>query len=145
MIIINCFLAYREPTLFSLGEKRAEIVGLFQDTLPRKSRISEFRTQNCTDFTYRLRTDSYVNFREYCKQFEINTARQFCRKYLLSDTLNIESRKHNLTYSLRFYFYQLNLEGFSIYHVSCQINRKDQTSPKLPAVTGTRELAVGPS
>ena len=31
--------------------------------------------QNCTHFTYNVRTDSYVSCREYCKQFEINTTR----------------------------------------------------------------------
>jgi hypothetical protein len=35
--------------------------------------------KTCTHFTYSLRTDSYVCCREYCKQFEINTA-----KHLLS-------------------------------------------------------------
>ena len=46
--------------------------------------------QNCTHFTYSLRTDSYVSYRVYCKQFEINT---FYRRHLFSDTLNIESKK----------------------------------------------------
>ena len=31
--------------------------------------------RNCTHFTYSLRTDSYINCREYCKQFEIDSAR----------------------------------------------------------------------
>ena len=31
--------------------------------------------QNCTHFTYSLRTESHVRCRVYCKQFEINTAR----------------------------------------------------------------------
>jgi hypothetical protein len=31
--------------------------------------------QNCTHFTYSLRTDSCLNCREYCEQFEINTVR----------------------------------------------------------------------
>ena len=29
--------------------------------------------QNCTHFTYSLRTDPYVSCWEYCKQFEINS------------------------------------------------------------------------
>ena len=58
----------------------------------------------------------------------------FCRQYLLPDTLNIESKKHNLTYSLRLYLYLLYLGGFLIYFVSCQTNRRGQISPKVPKV-----------
>ena len=83
--------------------------------------------RNCTHFTYSLKTNSYVSCREYCKQFEINTA-----IHLLPDTLNIDSNKHNLTYILRLYFYLSYLGGSLIYFVSCQTNRRGQTSPKVP-------------
>jgi hypothetical protein len=52
----------------------------------------------------------------------------FCQHYLLQDALNIEC-KHNLTYSLRLYFYLLYLGGYFI--------RSSQTSPKVPVVSGT--------
>ena len=76
---------------------------------------------NCAHFTYSLRTDSYVSCREYCRQFEMNTARYF--KY--------RKQKLNPTYSLRFYFYLLYLGGFLIYFVSCQTNLRGQTFPKV--------------
>ena len=72
----------------------------------------------------------------------------FCRQYLLSHTLNIESKKLYLTYSLRLYFYVLYLGGFFMHFVSCQTNQRGQTSPKVPkapVVSGTWELVVRPS
>ena len=55
---------------------------------------------NCTRFTFSLRTDSYVICRGYCKQFEINIATHLLPAVFrqLSDTLNIESKKHNPNY-----------------------------------------------
>jgi hypothetical protein len=61
----------------------------------------------------------------------------FCWQYLLSDTFNIESKKYNFTYSLSLYFNALYLGGFLMYFVSCLTNRRGQTFPKVPVVTGT--------
>ena len=105
--------------------------------------------KNCTHFTYSLRTDSYVSCRDIVNNLKLILSDIFCRQYILPDTLNIESKKYNLTYSLRlFYFYLLYLGAFWIYFVSCQTNRRVQTSlevPKIPVAPGTWELAVGPS
>ena len=101
--------------------------------------------QNCTHFTYSLRTDSYVTCREYCKKIEIYTARHLLSAIFIARYLNIESKKHNSTYSLRLDFYPLYLGGFLIYYLSCQTNRRGHTSPKVRVVPGTWELAVGPS
>jgi hypothetical protein len=87
--------------------------------------------QSCTHFTYSVRTDSYVCFREYCKQFEILSA------IFITRSLNIDSKKHNLAYSPRLDFYLLYLGSFLIYFISFQTNRKGQTSPKVPVVPGT--------
>ena len=91
--------------------------------------------KNCTHFTYSVRTDSYVRCREYYKQFKINTARHLLSAIFIAR--HLKCKKHNLTYSVRLYFYPLYLWCFLIYFVSCQTNRSDQTSPKVPVVLDT--------
>ena len=51
--------------------------------------------ENCTHFTYSLRTDSYLNCREYCKQFEINTTRHLQSTVIMSKCFNAEVRGSN--------------------------------------------------
>ena len=67
------------PYLFSDGQytsmyNRVELVCTVNVYIPASlGRRPILRyLQNCTHFTYNLRTDSYVICREYCKQFEID-------------------------------------------------------------------------
>ena len=78
--LLFCF--YIEWTLrYSFFKFLVSFLGTF--TLRGKSFMLVYKpnsprsryVRNCTHFTSSLRTDSYVGCREYCKQFEINTAR----------------------------------------------------------------------
>ena len=102
-------------------------------------RYQVLQVQNCTHFTYSLRTDSDISCREYCKKIEINTAigQHLLSAIFIARYFKYGKLKNNLIYSLRFYFYLLYLGGFLMYFVSCQTNRRDQTSPKVPIIPGT--------
>ena len=70
------------PYLFSDGQNMYNPVVLVCTVNPLACADGQFSgpmyyryVKNCSHFTYSLRTDSYVCFREYCKQFEIKTAR----------------------------------------------------------------------
>ena len=92
--------------------------------------------ENCTHFTYSLRTDSYISCREYCKQFEMNTARYLLSEVFIGKHFKWGKQKRNLTYSLRLYCHILYLGAILIYFVSCQTNRRGQKSPKVPKEIG---------
>ena len=56
------------------------------------------------------KTDSYVFCREYCKKNEINTAIHLLSAVFIARHFKCRKEiKHNLTYSLRLYFYLLYL------------------------------------
>ena len=65
------------PYLFSDGQNIYHRVVLVPGTIGTRYYRYYRYLQNCTHFTYSLRTASYVSWREYCKQFEINIARHF--------------------------------------------------------------------
>ena len=56
--------------------------------------------KNCTYFTYSLKTDSYVSCREYCQQFEINTARHLMSAVFIARHFKYRKQKTQ-PYSLR--------------------------------------------
>ena len=99
--------------------------------------IATYRYINCTHITYSLRADFYVSCREYCKQFEINTARHLLTAIFIAKYFKYRKLKTQPYLQSDTLFLSIIFMGLSTYFLSCQTNRRGQTSPKVPVVLGT--------
>jgi len=72
---------------------------------------------------YLQSVDWFLSCREYCKQFEINTAKYLLSLVFFATHFKYRKQKHNLTYSPRLYFIYYIYGVILIYFVSCQTNR----------------------